>query len=104
VDSLDALRNLRLESLDIAETEIDDLEPLKGMPLKALRVFRCPIEDFSPLAECKNLQFLYPWETWQRVPGKEYKAETRPKRIPKGMFGSDTKLKPPLKKNRDYDF
>ena len=84
--SLKPLEGLRLDVLDIAATHINDLEPLKGMPLKALRILDCPIKDFSPLARCKSLEFIDPWETWRMIPGKEYKADQPPKKIPKGLF------------------
>jgi len=106
VDSLKELKDLRLNVLDISETQINDIEPLKGMPLKALRLFNCPIRDFSPLARCKKLQFLDPWDTWRMIPGKEYKADKPPRRIPEGLFEQDENSRPRndnyIKPDRNY--
>jgi serine/threonine-protein kinase len=107
VESLEALKNLRIEVLDIAENRVEDIAPLRGMPLKALRLFNCPIRDFSPLSRCKSLLFLDPWDTWRMIPGKEYKAENPPKRIPKDFFEhrprNDDFRRPDRNFRDDYD-
>ena len=106
IDSLKDLKELRLDVLDIAETRINDIDPLRGMPLKALRLFNCPIRDFSPLSRCKSLVFLDPWETWRMIPGKEYKADKPPKRVPKKLFDpiDDFHPRDDNNRNRNPDF
>ena len=106
IDSLEPLKDLRLEVLDIAETRVNDIDPLRGMPLKALRLFNCPIRDFSPLSRCKSLVFLDPWDTWRMIPGKEYKADKPPKRVPKKLFDpiDDFQPRDDDNRNRDPDF
>jgi serine/threonine protein kinase/Leucine-rich repeat (LRR) protein len=62
IRSLDAARGMRLEWLNIGNTQIGDLEPLRGMSLDALYCNYTPVSDLTPL-KGSPLRWLYCYGT-----------------------------------------
>jgi len=71
VDTLEALRGMKLKRLVLRSTKVHDLSPLKGMPLEELALSYCmQVSDLSPLAgaplkrlwlrNCRNVRDLTP--------------------------------------------
>jgi len=58
IKSLDAVRGMRLEYLNIGNTQIGDLEPLRGTSLDALYCNYSPVADLTPL-KGSPLRWLY---------------------------------------------
>jgi tetratricopeptide (TPR) repeat protein/tRNA A-37 threonylcarbamoyl transferase component Bud32 len=50
ITTIEPLRGLPLDSLNINGTKVADLEPLRGMPLRTLMAVGAPIESLAPLA------------------------------------------------------
>ena len=50
IDTLDPLRGLPIENLDLGGARISDLEPLRGMPLQSLVLGGTKVTDLAPLA------------------------------------------------------
>ena len=52
VESLEPLRGMTsLQRLDIDSTRVANLDPLRGLKLRALRLHYCPVTNLSPLAD-----------------------------------------------------
>lgn len=49
IRSIEALRGLPLQSIDLGMTDVSDLSPLEGMPLQEVVLEDTPVSDISPL-------------------------------------------------------